>query len=93
MAWCLAWMTLPERVYMGQKSWLLQLSLRTADYRKLWRRKANLQLLALSIGAVLGAVPSIYDSPSLKTGPIAHTVVESAVLVSTIFNATSYFFY
>ena len=72
----------------------MQATVRTSDYRRLWKRKANLQMIAVPIGAILGSLPYLMDSPSLKTEQELPTnVIEGAIWVSTLVNGVNYWFY
>ena len=63
---------------------------RSEDYRKLWRRKKHVQLIAVFIGAILGSLPGMMDR-GLADFP--HWVIESAIISSTVANTVSLFYY
>ena len=67
---------------------LTQCVRRTEDYRKLWMRKSNLQLVAVSLGAALGCIPSLLD----RIVPTAYPywVIDGALISSTIVNLVSF---
>ena len=92
-AWVLSFMTLPERVYSPYQSFLWQATLRTEDYRKQWMRKANLQMISVPLGALLGASLVILDDPNLRVKPMPHTAIQGACLMSTLVNSVNYLWF
>ena len=64
---------------------------RSEDYRKHWQRKANLHLVAVAAGALLGSVPSLLDRFEPVRFP--HFVLDGALISSTIVGTVSFFFY
>lgn len=51
-------------------------------------------MVAVPIGALLGALPSLMDSPLLKSeDELPTNVIEGAVWVSLVVNAVNYWYY
>ena len=68
----------------------MSLCCRSEDWRKAWRRKGNLQIAAICVGAFLGSFATCMDR---NLAEFPHWVVESAIWTSTVANAISYQFY
>ena len=88
---CLSFMIIPERIYSPYNSFLMQTTLRSEDYRKLWWRKSNLQLVAVVFGAALGGIPTLLDR--YIPPPYPYWVLDGAVISSTAVNLISFYFF
>ena len=54
-AFILTMLFLPERIFSPNKSFLWQITLRSEDWRKHWKRKPNLQICSVLFGAWIGS--------------------------------------
>merc|ERR1712004_867196 len=86
-AFILTMMFLPERIFSPYSSFLWHITLRSEDYRKMWRRKGNLQIAAICIGAFLGSFVTCMDR---NLAEFPHWVIESAIVTSLIANSISF---
>lgn len=56
----------------------------------MWKRKPNVQIFSVLLGAWLG---SAYSGLALDVAPNPHGAIEGAIWVSTVANLVSFYYY
>ena len=63
---------------------------RSEDYRKLWKKKQQVQLISVFVGALIGTLPGLIDR---HLAEFPHWVIEGAIMSSTLVNSISLYYY